>query len=219
MKVIGYVRVSTEEQATSGVSLAAQTAKVRAYAELYDLELVAVIEDAGQSAKTLARPGMQDALEQLRTGQVQGLLVAKLDRLTRSVADMASLIREYFGERAPHAAALLSVGDQVDTRSAAGRLVLNILTSVSEWEREAIGERTRTALAHKKAQGVKLGAPALGVDADELETIDRILELKEAAHTLREIAAVLQAEGRRTKRGGKWAPETLRKVLARQGAA
>ena len=215
MKVIGYTRVSTEEQANSGVSLAAQEQKLRAYAELYDLQLVEVIEDAGQSAKSLNRPGLQRALELLRGGQAEGILVAKLDRLTRNVADMASLITEYFGDRARHAATLLSVADQVDTRTAAGRLVLNILASVSQWEREAIGERTKTALAYKKSQGVRLGAPALGATAEETAAVERIQQLRAENLTLRAIVACLNAEGFQTKRGGQWAAETVRKVLAR----
>src|SRR5688500_10547762 len=100
MKVVGYIRVSTEEQATSGQSLDAQRDKLAAYAKLYDLELVAVIEDAGESAKSLNRPGLQDALGMLRRGEVAGVLIAKLDRLTRSVADWQALINEFFGEKA-----------------------------------------------------------------------------------------------------------------------
>ncbi len=218
MKVVGYVRVSTEEQATSGVSLAAQVEKVRAYAALYELELVDVIQDAGQSAKTLDRPGIQRALELLRTGGAQGLLVAKLDRLTRNVGDMAALIGDYFGDRARHAATLLSVADQVDTRTAAGRLVLNILASVSQWEREAIGERTRTALAFKRSQGVRLGAPRTAHLTDEPACVARIRQLRAVDTPLREIAAVLTEEGYRTKKGGRWAAETVRQVLRRVGA-
>ena len=142
IRVVGYVRVSTEEQASHGVSLAAQTAKIRAYAALYELELVDVVEDAGQSAKTLNRPGLQQALTMSRSGAAQGLLVAKLYRMSRSVSDVATLIDSYFGDRARYQATLLPVADQVDTRTAAGRLVLNVLAAVSQWEREAIGERT-----------------------------------------------------------------------------
>lgn len=129
MQVIGYTRVSTEEQAREGVSLAAQEAKLRAYAELYELDLVEVVIDAGQSAKTLARPGLQAALAGLEGGRAQGLVVAKLDRLTRSVRDLGTLLETYFKSRFN----LLSVADQVDTRSAAGRFVLSLLTSVAEW--------------------------------------------------------------------------------------
>ena len=213
MKVIGYVRVSTEEQAREGVSLAAQEKKLVAYAELYEVELVEIISDAGVSAKTLKRPGLARALAMLDAGTAQGLLIAKLDRLTRSVADWNTLIDTYFLREA----ALLSVGEQIDTRTAAGRLVLNVLISVAQWEREAIGERTAAALAHLKAQGVTLGAPSLGQTDEEAETVARILELRAENMPLRQIAETLAAEGRCTKRGGKWAAETVRKVLARAG--
>ena len=150
MQVIGYVRVSTEEQSNHGVSLEAQKAKLTAYAALYGLQIVETIEDAGQSAKSLKRPGLQRALEMLRTGRAEGLLIAKLGRLSRSVADWNQLIDCYFGERA--GCQLFSVADCIDTRTAAGRLVLNVLMSVAQWEREAIGERTKDALSHKRSK-------------------------------------------------------------------
>jgi DNA invertase Pin-like site-specific DNA recombinase len=224
MKAIGYVRVSTEEQASSGVSLAAQADKVRAYAALYEIELVDVVEDAGQSAKTLGRPGLQLALEAIRDGAADALIVAKLDRLTRSVVDLSTLIHEYFGDRAKHPASLLSVGDQVDTRSAAGRLVLNILMSVSEWEREAIGERTKTALRYKMEQGAHIGAVPYGFERDgtrlaaveeEAEIIDRIRRLRAEGASLRDIAEALNGDGIRTKRGSAWAANTVKRVLDR----
>jgi DNA invertase Pin-like site-specific DNA recombinase len=159
---------------------------------------------------------MQRALNMLGAKHAEGLLVAKLDRLTRSVADMATLIAQYFGDRAPVGAALLSVADQVDTRTAAGRLVLNILASVSQWEREAIAERTRSALAYKKEQGVRLGRPPLGADADDAAMVAAIAEMRQRELTLREMAERLEAEGYKTKKGGRWAPETVRKIIARQ---
>ncbi len=223
MKVIAYARVSTEEQSQNGVSLAAQEAKLRSYAALYDLELVEVVLDAGASAKTLNRPGLQKALAALEAGEAEGLLVAKLDRLTRSVRDLGSLLDTHFKTRF----SLFSVADQVDTRTAAGRLVLNLLTSVAEWERECIGERTSQALQHLKAEGRHVGAPGLGQrmeagklveNPDETATVARIQELRAARKTLREIAASLTAEYYQTKRGGKWGPETVRQVLARVGA-
>ena len=119
MKLIGYARVSTDEQAQSGLGLAAQEAKLKAYCELYEHELIEIIHDAGQSAKSLKRPGIAQALTMLSEGEADGLLVAKLDRLTRSVADMASLINSHFSEKAGKA--LLSVADQIDTTTAGGR--------------------------------------------------------------------------------------------------
>ncbi len=225
MRAIGYVRVSTEEQATDGVSLAAQEAKVRAYAALYEIELVEVVIDAGQSAKTLDRPGLQRALAALKSGKVDGLVVAKLDRLTRSVADLAGLLDGYFGERAGRQ--LWSVADAIDTRTAAGRMVLNILMSVSQWEREAIGERTRDALQHKKSKGERVGKVPFGFDvagdgvslipnAREQEVIGLIRRLRGDGHSLREIAAELNAQGITRKQGAtRWDYQFVAKLLDR----
>src|SRR5580698_4447513 len=113
-RTVAYLRVSTEKQADHGVSLEAQRAKVAAYAELYDLELVEVIVDAAASAQTLEREGLQRALGMLRSGRATALLVVKLDRLTRSVKDLGQLLEEYFGSGR---FALMSVGEQVDTRT------------------------------------------------------------------------------------------------------
>ena len=149
MRAIGYVRVSTDKQADRGVSLEAQTEKVRAMAVVHGTDLVDVIVDAGESAKSLNRPGMTRLLSLVDSGAVSTVIIAKLDRLTRSVADLAELMKRF--ER--RGVSLVSVADSLDTGSAAGRLVLNIMVSVSQWEREAIGERTRDAMQHKRING------------------------------------------------------------------
>lgn len=230
-RVVGYIRVSSEGQATEGVSLDAQRVKLAAYCTAMDLELVGIEADEGVSAKTLRRPGLQRALGLLDAGTVDGLLVTKLDRLTRSVRDLGDLVERYFaGDRC----SLLSVGDSIDTKTAAGRLVLNVLTSVAQWEREATGERTRDALVEVRRQGGVLGADALGWrrveetdaagrqcivrDDAEAETVARITALRGEGLSLRGIATVLTSEGRATKRGGRWAAETVAKVLERAAA-
>jgi DNA invertase Pin-like site-specific DNA recombinase len=233
VKVIGYVRVSTEEQADKGVSLDAQEAKVRAYAALHDLDLVDVVVDAGGSAKSLKRPGLQRALGMLKTGQAAGLVVAKLDRLSRSVRDWNNLIDGYFGESAGKT--LMSVADSIDTRTAAGRLVLNVLMSVAQWEREAIGERTRDALRHKQARGERTGAVPFGYvldaadgrrsrggrpvalveDPHEQEAIRLMVEFRDSGLSCRAIAAELNLQGIKTKGNGRWHETTVRRVLAR----
>lgn len=214
MKVIGYVRVSTEEQATHGVSLAAQEAKLVAFCDLYGHELVSVVVDAGVSAKTLNRPGLTSVLAALKNGEAEGVLVLKLDRLTRSVRDLGHLLEEYFQHFA-----LLSVQEHCNTRDAAGRLVLNMLMSVAQWEREVNSERTKTALAHKKAQGAQLGAPRLGDQEGERAALERIRELAAQGTSLRGICAQLEAEGFKTKRGGtRWEATTVRRYLQREAA-
>ncbi|MDA1056010.1 MAG: recombinase family protein [Planctomycetota bacterium] len=224
MKVVAYIRVSTEEQATSGQSLDAQRAKALAYAGLYDLELVEVIEDAGQSAKKLKRPGLERALAMLASGEADGLVIAKLDRLTRSVADWQKLIDRFFGEKAGKQ--LFSVADSIDTRTAAGRLVLNVLLSVAQWERETIAERTSDALQHKIRNGERCGKVRFGYDlADDGKTlvpnaveqaaISLMHELREAGESLREIADQLNQRGIASKQGGEWKHTTVKGILAR----
>jgi site-specific DNA recombinase len=233
-RVVGYCRVSTEEQAQEGVSLDAQREKLEQYAKLYNYELVDVLVDAGLSGKSLERPALQKALKFLRDKVVDGLLVVKLDRLTRRVSDLARLLDDYFKTGDVH---LLSVNEQLDTHSAAGRLLVHILASVAEWERETIAERIRDAMNHLKKKGVKLGAEAFGwmrvedVDdegrriirnvQEEIDTVDRIVELRAEGKSYREIAVVLEKENRPTKRGGVWQAQTIANICARamSGAA
>ena len=220
MKAVAYLRVSTEDQAARGVSLEAQRAKIAAYAALYDLDLVAVVEDAGVSARTLDRPGLQRALAMLSKGEAQALIVLKLDRLTRSVRDLGELLEGPFAR-----AALLSVGEQIDTRTAAGRLVLNVLASVAQWERETIGERTATAMAHKKTRGERVGAVpygyGLGADghalvpvAAEQAVIAEARRLKASGLALRAIAAELERAGMVARNGRRFEAAQVQRMVA-----
>ena len=220
-KTIAYLRVSTDKQADAGVSLDAQQDKAKAYASLYDLDLVEVIIDAGESAKTLDRPGLQRALSMLKTGQADALLVVKLDRLTRSVVDLGKLIETYF---TPGKAALLSVSEQIDTRSAAGRLVLNILASVSQWERETIAERTRDAMRHKQSQGEYIGGGApygfelvngdLVEDSFEQGVIHQARELRDSGLSLAAVAKELDRRGIQSRNAKPFAAMQIKRLVA-----
>jgi site-specific DNA recombinase len=137
---------STDKQADKGVFLDAQAEKIRATAVVHGARLLDMVQDGGESAKTLNRPGLQRVLKLVDQRQAQAVIVAKLDRLTRSVKDLCELL-ELFERRG---VALISVAESLDTSSASGRPVMNIMAAVSQWEREAIGERTRDALQHKR---------------------------------------------------------------------
>jgi DNA invertase Pin-like site-specific DNA recombinase len=174
-------------------------------------ELAEVIVDAGESAKSLNRPGMARLMALVDAGAVDTVIIAKLDRLTRSVADLAELLKRF--ER--RGVSLVSVADSLDTRSAAGRLVLNIMVSVSQWEREAIGERTRDAMGHKRANGERVGTVPFGsrvaadgvhLEADPAEQgiLARIRELNVAGFSTRRIADELNRQGLKTRRGTEW---------------
>jgi site-specific DNA recombinase len=219
MKAIGYVRVSTDKQAEGGVSLDAQIEKVRAMAIVQGAELLDVIVDAGQSAKSLDRPGMARLLKLVDARGVDCVIIAKLDRITRSVKDLAELL-DRFNRRD---VSLVSVADSLDTRTAAGRLVLNIMVSVSQWEREAIAERTKDAMAHLKATGARVGNIAfgfqLGADGQlvtnqaEQNIIVKVRELQNAGYSLRQIAEELNRQGFVTRRGSAWRHEYVAAIL------
>lgn len=226
MRAVAYIRVSTDKQATDGVGLDVQAAKVRMYAELYGIELVDVIVDEGASAKTLQREGLTRALSLLDSGEADGLIVYKLDRLTRSVRDLGELIDCYFGPKG--SAALVSVEEQVDTSTATGRMILNVLMSVSQWERETIGERTSAAMTHKARQGEYTGGPvtygyrvsADGVNleehAGEQAVIAAIREYRAAGLSLRKIGAKLLAYGFTPRKGTEFMPSTINRIAKSQ---
>jgi len=215
---VGYTRVSTEKQADGGVSLEVQENALRSYAGLYNLVIVALEVDAGASAKTLDRPGLKRALARLKRGDATALLIHKLDRLTRSVKDLGWLIEKYF--RVDYF--LLSVTEQIDTRSAGGTLVLNVLMSVSQWEREIIGERTSSAMQLKIEKGEWTGGTVpygwrkcgkIIVEHDgEQRVIGRIRLLRKQNYSLRRIADELNNLGVKPRRG-QWSAMQVKRML------
>ena len=223
MRVILYSRVSTSEQAESGLSMEAQARKLKAYAGLHELHVVAIIEDAGESAKSLSRPGIQRAMAMMRNGEADGIVIAKLDRLTRSIRDLQALLDEFFaGDRGK---TLHSVQDSIDTSSATGRMVISFLALISQWERETCAERTSEALRAKALRGERLGAPRFGYavddgqlaeDVEQLSAVDLIKQLRTGGMTYRAIAGELTARGIRTKRGNPiWQPTSVRSICKR----
>jgi len=225
MKAVGYVRVSTEKQADRGVSLEAQAEKIRAMAVVHNAELLDIIVDGGESAKSLQRPGMERLLALVDGKRIQAVIVAKLDRLTRSVKDLCELLERF--ER--RGVALVSVAESLDTSSAAGRLVLNIMTAVSQWEREAIGERTRDAMRHKLSLGERAGNIAYGYrlagdgrhlepDPAEQTALEEIRRLRCEGATMRGIAKALNARSFRTRRDTAWRLESVARVLKQDGS-
>lgn len=230
IRAVGYVRVSTEIQVSEGVSLETQRVKIRAHCIAHDIDLIEIISDDGVSAKSLDRPGLKRALWMLDAGKAEAVVVVKLDRLTRSVKDLGVLCENYFGDGKPWS--LLAVSDSIDTRSAAGKLVLNVLMSVAQWEREAICERTREGMNHLKNLGVLFGAAPYGwryseqTDSfgrrvlveviEEQRGITRIRELYDADERMKRICEILTEEGVPC-RGDKWYRRTLYRVLSRAG--
>ncbi len=205
MRAITYARVSTFEQADSGAGLDAQRTTMTAALAARGWTELAALVDEGRSGATLNRPALSEAFNRLDRGEADALVVAKLDRLSRSVVDFARIT-----ERAKRRGwAVVTLDVDVDTSTPTGELVANIASSVSQWERRIIGARTSEALQALKARGVRLGRPV------KLSGVvrRRIAEEHGDGDSLRAIADRLNAERVPTARGGRWHASTVRAVL------
>lgn len=217
--VIGYARVSTEEQATSGLSLAAQRERITAYCVARGWELADIVVDAGVSAKTLDRPGMAKVRRLMDERLVDGVVAVKLDRLTRSVPDLHALLRA--SERT--GVALVSVTENMDTSTAAGKLMVTMLGAMAEWEREVISERTTAALRVKRTRGERVSRYApLGEEsgergAQEREALAAVREMltEHVGLTLRAIAGQLAARGHRNRAGNLYHASAVKRMVDR----
>lgn len=209
MRMVEYRRVSTTEQADSGAGLGAQRAAIELAASCRDWELVAAFEDhcSGKSMKN--RSGLESAIRMCESGAADGLVVSKLDRLSRSLLDFAGLMEQ--AKKAGWSLVALDLG--VDTGTPAGEMLASVLMTFAQFERRMIGVRTKEGLAVKRAQGVRLGRPA----ALPAEIRDRIFRMREEGLGFTATANILNAEGVATAHGGaKWHPSTVRTVLASQ---
>jgi len=221
-----YVRVSTDEQAASGLGLEAQEARCRAFVLAAGIVgEVRVYVDAGISGSTTDRPALADLRAAVARREVSAVVVAKIDRLTRRLADLLQLTEAF----AARGVAFCSASEQVNTATAAGRMMLSLLGTFAEFERDQTVERTRAAVAAKRARGVGHGYERLGerhgvegrIEAVEEEEAAIALMVSRRAQgaSLRTIAAELTAAGYATKRGGAWRACTVDVVLRRVGAA
>lgn len=211
--VVAYLRVSTEEQATSGAGLDAQRAAIEFEAQRRGWTIMSSYTDEGISgSKDVAqRPGLGYALDLIESGHTSILLVAKTDRLARGLRTLLDVIDRV--ERA--GGAVVSVDGTIDTSTAAGRFQTQVMGGVAELERALISDRTKAALAVKRAQGVRLGRPS----QIPAEVVERILDARDAGMSLRAIATELTTEAVPTARGGiRWSPATIQTVLKGQDA-
>ena len=216
--VIAYIRVSTEEQRDEGFSLNAQKRKIKAFCELHDLRIAKYIQDTG-SGKEKDREGHQELLLKIKQKQISGIIVFRLDRLTRSLLNLAELIELFKKDNTQ----LYSVMENIDASTPIGRFTIKLLGALAELEVDVLGQRTKVGMEEARKKGVHLGRAPLGKkrnnkgklvqDHQEQAVIQRILQLRALNLSLRKIAQTLQQEGYQTKRGGKWHPQTIKKIL------
>jgi site-specific DNA recombinase len=222
-KAVGYIRVSSEEQASSGFGLTTQEAAIRAFAASQGYELLEVVADPGVSGATKPgeREGFRRIVEMAEQGAFSVLLVWKFDRLARQIVYAVTTANDL---QEQHGVQLRSVTEPIDTATPMGRTVFAILAGMAEQERQVITERTFLGRREKAARGGFAGGAAplgykkdrqggLVEDQESADTVRRIFAMKEEGATFQAIANRLNSEGIATARGGKWWPATIRYVL------
>ena len=222
-----YSRVSTDEQAAHGVSLDAQLASCRAYATARGWTVLEEVVDAGASAATLKRPGMTKVLDALRARRVAGVIAWRLDRLTRSVRDLMSLL-----DLTSDLVGIVSVTESLDTTTPMGRFVVHMLGSIAQLERETVGQRVKAAMDHARSQGrwlgravpagcvvVAEGAHKRLVRGEQADDVARAWPEILGGASLADVCRRFKADGiRPTSRPGMetrtgWTPTTVRNLL------
>lgn len=232
LRLIGYVRASTEEQVRHGLTIPAQRSRLAAYAKACGHSLVRLEEDPGVSGAVApaAREGLSRALGSIRKGDADGLLILKLDRLSRRTRDVLDLVDAC--EREDWR--LLSVSESLDTGTAGGRMVLTVLGAMAQMEREQVGERTRTGMAQILAEGrarsrfvpfgYRTASGATTAQAGDREALvlhdgeQRILRTMHALQSRgkgpRRIATALNVDaGANPRTGRPWTPGNVQSVL------
>lgn len=208
---VAYLRVSTDEQADSGAGLDAQRAAITAEAQRRGWTITAWYTDTGSGRSLNGRVDLALALAEVRERRAAGLVVAKLDRLSRSLLDFAGLMAD--AQRAGWNLVALDLG--IDLSTPAGEFMASVMASAAQWERRIIGQRTRDALAVKRAAGVRLGRPG----NQSADVLARITGRRAEGASLRTIADELNTDAVPTAQGGaRWHASTVRAVLSSQDA-
>lgn len=218
----GYCRVSTEIQAREGQSLEAQRTHIQAYAEMHGLDIRGFFSDDGISgARADNRPGLTETMDTVCREQAV-LIVFSLSRLARSVGDAVALVRKL----EQHHADLISLSEDLNTTTAAGRFTFHVFAALGQLERELIGERVRSVMALKRSRGERLGNVPYGyqLDADgitlhpdptEQKTIRKIQRLRDQGLSYARVADRLNAQNIPSKTGGRWYGPTVQQILKR----
>jgi site-specific DNA recombinase len=227
LRIVGYVRVSTMEQSRHGESIDTQKARIRRFLHDRDMELVDIISDDGKSGKSLKREGFQEVLRMLRAGEVDGLCVSRLDRMTRRVRHLLELVEDLFIKEGRH---LISVAEQIDTNTPVGRACLAIIAALAQLEREQIAERVHEVLQEKIRRGERAGAVPYGFELDPADPTGKkllpqpdeqaVIELQKTLRargwSYKRIADELSRKGIPTKSGkSKWIHTAVRRILKR----
>ena len=217
-----YIRVSTREQALEGYSLDAQEHTLTEYCKSHNYVIVKIYRDEGISAKNVKnRPGLLQLLEDSKAGSFDTILVWKLTRFSRNMADLMTMCEDLD----KRGIALVSYSEAFDSTTPAGRMIRSMLGTVAQFEREVTSENVLLAMYERAKQGKRTCSDVLGYDMDGTDSLkinqpeaeyvrfvfDNFLKYK----NLSEVAALAREKGYKGKRGCIPQPESIRKILTR----
>jgi len=214
-----YIRVSTEDQAREGFSIAAQREKLLAYICSQGWELAQVYADEGVSAKDMNRPALNRMLADLKAGQIDVVLVYRLDRLTRSVLDLYRLL-QLFERYGVH---FKSCTEVYDTTTAMGRLFITLVAALAQWERENLAERVKLGMGQMARERKRPGGPPpfgyvlangqLHPHPEEAKAVKEMFRQYALGYSPRQIAEEANRQGFRGKNGARWSPGAVLRLL------
>ena len=219
--VLAYLRCSIEEQRKSGLGIGSQEEKIRAFCLATDRKLTSVVKDEAYSGKDLKRPGIQRVLDAVRNRSIKTVIVYKLDRLTRNLGDLCSMMAEF----EKHGVDLVSVSEAFDSSLAVGKLMAHLLGSFAEWERSMISTRTSDAIKYAQSQGRRFGRVGYGYvrEGDKLKPVPgqqralrEMKELRTAGVSFNRIAEAMNRQGVKPNRGKEWYASSIKAVLESQ---
>lgn len=221
-KAIGYVRVSSDEQAREGLSIEAQTKKIQSYCNFKELELVSIIKDEAVSGfrPLEKRPGGKELLDTISNNQAQNIIAVKLDRLFRNTGDAIAKSNDFQSKGVD----LHLLDIDIDTSTATGKIFFTIIAGLAQFERDITGERTKAVLDMKRKEGKVYNHTPYGFDRNgdylttnnsETKAINEIVRLHNNGFTLREIAHELELQGIKPKKSNCWHAKVIAGILKR----
>jgi len=223
-QAIGYIRVSSAQQAQEGVSLEAQQAKIEQWCSANGYELVNVFKDEGISGKRMdTRPGLQDALASVKKGNAFVFYsMSRVARSTKNMIEIGDMVAKKKGD-------MVSLTENIDTTTASGKMIFELFAVLAQFERNLVGERTASALRNKKSNnkkycnktpyGFKEVDGRLEQVKQEVKVVAEIQQARAKGQTLQSIADGLNSRGIPTKTNKQWQPATIHLLLQRTALA
>ena len=219
MKVIGYIRVSTKLQSDKGNSLKLQSSKIKSYSKLNDLELIEIYEDKGISGMSITkRDGYKEMVKYLTNNQIDGVVVWSLSRLGRKMKDVVEFM-DILKENKIH---FFSIKENLSNNDKIGSLIMNILSSINEFEVDVIRERIKDVKRNKKESGEVYGRLQYGWDGvkgklikneEEFWVIKRVKNLRSRGYSWRKISERLNSDNIKSKEGNLWYDGSLYNMM------